>query len=101
MYYKGKSTSLMITSGKLRSLAEIVKILGRERLHDLGFNIPVGGKLTVRQAIKLNKELPSTSDLAMADDIELQEIMENAVRSMDNLIEQFEGQETEDKLHAR
>ena len=31
------------------------------------------------------------SDLAKADDIELQEITENAARSTENLIKQFEG----------
>ena len=41
--YKGKSTSLTIKSGKLRSLGEIVKILSR--CCDLGFDIPVRGKL--------------------------------------------------------
>ena len=43
----------------------------------------------VRQAIMLNKveeELPSVSDLAEADDIGLQEVIENAVRSMEELL---------------
>ena len=35
-------------------------------------------------------ELPSTSDVAKAGDIELQEITENAARSMKDLIAQFE-----------
>ena len=39
------------------------------------------------------EELPSTSDIVKAHDIELQEIMENAVRSIDNLIEQLEESE--------
>ena len=30
LYYKGKSTSLTIREGKLRSFGEIVKILGKE-----------------------------------------------------------------------
>ena len=64
----------MIKSGKLRSFGEITKILGKERLRDLGFDIPIGGKLMVLQAIKINKaekDLPSTSDVAKADDIKL------------------------------
>ena len=32
---------------------------------------------------RVEEELPSTSDLAKANDIELQEIMENAARSME------------------
>ena len=36
---------------------------------------------------KVKENLLSTSDLTKADDIELQEITEDAARSMDNLIE--------------
>ena len=59
----------------------IADILGKNRLHRLGFNIPVG-KVTARQAIMLNKpaeELPSESDITGMDDIELQEIAEKAL----------------------
>ena len=55
-------------------------ILGKNRLRRLGFNIPVG-KVTARQAVMLNKaaeELPSESDITVADDIELQGIAEKA-----------------------
>ena len=58
----------------------IADISGKNRLHRLGFNIPVG-KVTARQAVMLNKaseELPSESDITRADDIELQEIAEKA-----------------------
>ena len=58
----------------------LADILGKNRLHKLGFNIPVG-KVTAWQAIMLNKaaeELPSESDITGADDIELQEIAEKA-----------------------
>ena len=44
----------------------------------------------------MEEELPSTSDAAKAGDIELQEIMENAARSMENLIKQLEGESSED-----
>ena len=56
----------------------IADILGKNRLHRLRFNIPVG-PITARQAVTLNKaaeELPSESDITKADDIELQEIAE-------------------------
>ena len=55
LYYKGKSTFFTIKSRKLRSFGEITKILGRERLLDLGLDIPVEGKLMPRQAIKVNR----------------------------------------------
>ena len=59
----------------------IAEILGKNRLHRLGFNIPVG-KVTAQQTVMLNKaaeELPSESDITGADDIELQEIAEKAL----------------------
>ena len=59
---------------------EIADILGKNRLHRLGFNIPVG-KLMAWQAVMLNKaaeELPSESDITKVDDIELQKIAEKA-----------------------
>ena len=54
----------------------LADILCKNRLHRLGFNIPVG-KVTARQAVILNKaaeELPSEFDITGVDDIELQEI---------------------------
>ena len=40
--------------------------------------------------------MSSTSDVAKADNIELQEITENALRSTENLTEQLEGKSSED-----
>ena len=54
----------------------LADILGKNRLHRLGFNIPVG-RITARQAVMLNKtaeQLPSESDITGVDEIELQEI---------------------------
>ena len=42
----------------------------------------------------MEEELPSPSDVAKADDIKLQEIMENATKSREYLITHFEGQDT-------
>ena len=42
---------------------------------------------------RVEEELPSVSDVAKADDIELQEITENTMKSTEDLITQFEGQE--------
>ena len=47
-----------------------------------------------QQAIMLNrvgKELPSSSEVAKADDIELQEMMQKASRSMKDLAARLEG----------
>ena len=79
LYHIGNRKPLM-TEGKLRLVEMLVDILGKNRLHRPGFNIPVG-KVTVQQAVMLNKaaeELPSASDITGADDIELQEIAEKA-----------------------
>ena len=93
LYYRGRNKPLMYGEGKLRSVGEVKKILGKGRLHKLGFE----NKETAEQAIMLNRveeELPSASDVAKADDIELQEITENATKSMEDLVTHFEGQET-------
>ena len=59
----------------------IADILGKNRLHRLGFKIPVGD-ITACQAVMLNKaaeELPSESDITGVDDIELHKIAEKAL----------------------
>ena len=79
LYYIG-SRKPLTTEGKLKSVEMIADVLVRNRLHKLGFNIPVG-RIAARQAVMLNKaaeELPSESDITRADDIELQEIVEKA-----------------------
>ena len=63
----------------------------------MGFNIPVG-KITARQAVMLNKaaeELPSESDITMADDMELQEIAEKATKSTEDLISHLNDQQSQ------
>ena len=72
LYYRGRSRSLTYGGGMLRSFKEIKKILDEGRIHDLGFDIPKG-KVTAQQVTMLNRELPSASDVAKADDIELHE----------------------------
>ena len=82
----------------LKSVGMLADILGKGRLCSLGFDI-LRGKLTARQAVMLNKtqeELPSESDITKADDIELQEIVENASRSIESLNQQVQEQPTED-----
>ena len=79
LYYRGKRKPLT-TKGVLKSVGMLADILGKGELRNSGSDIP-RGKVTARQAVMLNKaaeELPSESDIAKADDIELQEIAEKA-----------------------
>ena len=79
-YYRGKREPLMYRGGKLKMVKQIVKILGKNRLRNLGFDITTG-KVTAQEAVMLNRmeELLSESDitkqLTKADDTEPQEIM--------------------------
>ena len=64
----------------LKPVGMLADILSKNRLCNLGFDIP-RGKVTAQQAVMLNKaaeELPSESDITRADDTELQEIVEKA-----------------------
>ena len=82
-----------MTEGKLKLVGMIADILGKNRLRNLGFDIP-RGKLTARQAVMLNRvkeELSSESDITKADDIELQEI----AKSMEDLISQLNDQQSQ------
>ena len=79
LYYIG-SRKLVTTKGVLKPVGMLPDILHKNRLRNLGFDIP-RGKVTARQAVMLNKaaeELPSESDITRADDIELQKIAEKA-----------------------
>ena len=70
------------------------EILGKEGHCELGFDTLVDGKVTARQAAMLNRvKLPSASGIAKVDDMELQEIMGNVVKGIENLIKQLKGSE--------
>ena len=89
-YYIGNRKPLT-TEGKLKSVGMIADILGKNRLCNLGFDIPKG-KLTARESVMLNKaagDLPSESNIIRVDDIELQEFAEKASKSMEDLISQL------------
>ena len=96
LYYRGRNKPLT-TEGELRLVGEIVEILGKNRLRNLGFDIPKG-KLTAQQAVMLNRvneELPSMSDITKVDEIELQEITENASKSTEDLILQIKNNQSQ------
>ena len=87
----------LTTEGELKLVKEIKKILGKNRLHNLGFDMP-RLKLTAQQAVMLNgveEELPSASDITKADDIELQEITENASKNTEDLISQMKNDQSQ------
>ena len=94
LYYKNMNMLLMTEDGMVRSAGKIAHMSKKNRLRMLGFDIH-GGKVMAQQAAMLNRVeegLPSMPDIAKADDIELQEIIENAARSTENLIVQLEGE---------
>ena len=98
LYYEDTNKPLTTKGVIPRSATEIY--WAKKRLHALGFDIP-RDKVMALQAVLINRMeegLPSASDAAKADDIELQEITENAPRGMENLIAQLEGESLED-LH--
>ena len=97
LYHRSNRKPLTYREGKLKSVGEIAEILGKNRLGNLGFDIPKG-KLTAPQAVMLNnvkEELPSMSDITKADDIELQEITENASKSMEDLVSQMKNYQSQ------
>ena len=82
--------------GGLKSAEEIMKILGKEGLRDLEFNVSKG-KVTSRQAEMLNKmeeEIPSVSDVDKVGELELEEI----AKSIEDLIFQINSQTDTDDL---
>ena len=100
-YFKDKKESLTRKDGRLRETSEILRVLDKEGLRDLGFEIVMSSKIAAQQAIALNRveeELPSVSDVAKADNIELQKITENTARSTEDLSTQLQGEFSED-LH--
>ena len=96
LYFKSRDEPLM-RKGCLKPYKSLIRILGKNSIYNLGFSISEW-PLSRKQAVALNKaqeELPSASDVGKADDIELQEIMENALKSMEDLIFQIKDVQTD------
>ena len=75
LYYI-ESRKPLTTKGVLKPVGMLADILDKNRLCNLGFDIP-RGKVKAHEAVMLNKaaeELPSESDITKADDIELQKM---------------------------
>ena len=80
LYFKSRDEPLM-RKGRLKQYKSLTRILGKNRIYNLGFDVSEQ-PLSRKQAVAPNKaqeELPSASDITKADDIELQEIAENAL----------------------
>ena len=74
LYFKGRDEPLTNEYGNLNTFSKLKNILGKNRRCDLGFDVPKG-KVTPQQAVMLNRleeEMPSTSNIAETDGIELQ-----------------------------
>ena len=100
LYYMDNVNPLTIKKQTLRGGGVVVLVdrLGKEGLRDLGFDVPVV-KIVAYQfmaSYRAGSQLPSTSDITRADDIELQEIAINASRSIENLNQQVQEEPTED-----
>ena len=89
LYFKGRDQPLM-RKGRLKLYKSLIRISGKNRIYNLNFDVSEW-PLSSKQVVALNKaqeELPSASDIDKAGDIELQETVENASRSKENLNQQ-------------
>ena len=79
LYYKDKSNPSTIKKWMLRAVGILADKLGKEGLCDLGFDVPVG-KITAHQfmaSYRARNQLPSVSDIANAEDTDLQDLSRN------------------------
>ena len=97
LYYKENDGKILMTEkGELRTVKELVKILGIKGLRDLGYNVPEGQ--STRDFIKIKKakeKLPSASDITKADDIELIELSRESSRISEDLIMDIKDTQTQ------
>ena len=94
LYYKGKP--LMNRNGELKMIGVIADTLGIRGLREMGYNI-TKTNLKPRFVLDLMEkqaELPSSSEIASADEIELEEI----AKSTEDLIFQINNQSQTDEL---
>ena len=78
LYYKGKH--LMNRNGELKTIGVIADTLGIRGLREMGYNIAKANLKPrfVLDLLEKQAKLPSSSEIAKADDIELEEIAEKA-----------------------
>ena len=94
LYYKGKP--LMNRNGELKTIGVRADTLGIRRLREMGYNITKTNLKPrfVLDLLEKQTKLPSSSEIAKADDIELEEI----VKSTEDLISQINEQTQTDDL---
>ena len=94
LYYKGKP--LMNRNGELKTIGIIADTLGIRGYREMGYNITKTNLKPrfVLDLLEKQAELPSSSEIAGADEIELEEI----VKSTDDLIFQVNNQSQTDDL---
>ena len=94
LYYKGKP--LMNRNGELKTIGIIVNTLGIRGLREMGYNITKTNLKPrfVSELFEKQAELPSSSEIAKADEIELEEI----AKSTEDLIFQINNQSQTDDL---
>ena len=94
LYYKGKP--LMNRNGELKTIGIIADTLGIGGLREMGYNISKTNLKPwfVLDLMEKQAELPSSSEIASADEIELEEI----VKSTEDLIFQINSQSQTDEL---
>ena len=96
LYFKDLDIPLT-RRGRLKTEKTLGDILGVRKLREMGFDIPIG--VTARQLFdemnKIQKELPSASDIERANDPELIEMTEIAISADKHLLnESFRGTQT-------
>ena len=94
LYYRGKP--LMNRNGELKTIGIIADTLGIRGLREMGYNITKTNLKPrfVLDLLEKQAELPSSSEIAKADDIELEEI----VKGTEDLILQINEQTQTDDL---
>ena len=94
LYYKGKP--LMNINGELKAIGVIVDTLGIRGLREMSYNITKTNLKPrfVLDLLEKQAELPSSSEIANADEIELEEI----AKSTEDLISQINNQTQTDDL---
>ena len=94
LYYKGKP--LMNRNGELKTIGVIADTLGIRGLRDMGYNISKTNLKPryVLDVMEKQAELPSSSEIAKVDEIELEEI----AKSIEDLIYQINEQSQTDEL---
>ena len=84
---------LLTRRNRFLTAATIADVLGKEGLREIGFDIPKGREsardFITRMLSKAKEELPSTSELGKADEIEMQELARKAIDVNEDLIKEI------------